>query len=60
MYTGSKETIEAMSRASIAPKQTLTAIRQQDPDTFVAATDIRNDRKVMRSNYLGERSPIEV
>lgn len=54
-----KETIQAMSQAGIAPKQILTAIRHEDPDTFIAATDIRNDRKVLRSNFLGDRTPVE-
>ena len=48
-----------MSQAGIAPKQILTAIRQEDPDTLIAATDIQNDRKAIRSNYLINRTSIE-
>jgi hypothetical protein len=48
-----------MTQAGAPPSQIMTAIRQQDPDTFIAITDICNDRKVIRSNYLGERTPIE-
>lgn len=54
-----KECIEAMSRAGIAPKHILTAIRQQDPNTLVSATDIHNDKKVMRISQLQGRTPIE-
>jgi hypothetical protein len=54
-----KDTIDSMTRAGAAPKQILTAIRQQDPDTFVTASDVWNDRKAMRARALGIKSPIE-
>jgi hypothetical protein len=54
-----KDIIESMSRSGVAPKQILTAIRHQDPDALVAPTDIHNDRKAIRRNYLLDRTPIE-
>lgn len=54
-----KDTIESMSQAGIAPKQIMTALRNQDPDILVAASDIRNERQMMRSQYLGDRMPVE-
>jgi hypothetical protein len=54
-----KETIESMSKAGTEPKKTLTALRQSNPDTLVAASDIRNDLSVIRAGYLKGRSPIE-
>jgi hypothetical protein len=57
--TTEKETIDLMSNAGAAPKKILTALRQSNPDTLVAASDIRNDRKIIRANYLKGRPPIE-
>jgi hypothetical protein len=54
-----KKTIESMSKAGTAPKQILTALRQSNPDTLVAASDIHNDRKILRADYLKGRPPIE-
>ena len=48
-----------MSQAGSAPKQIMTALYQQNPSTYVAATDIRNVRKLQRAKYLGSRSPVE-
>ena len=39
-----KISIKLMTKAGIAPKQILTAIRQQDPSTFIAASNIWNER----------------
>ena len=36
-----------------------TAIRQQDSSTFIAPSDIRNDRKAIRASELAGRTPIE-
>ena len=55
-----KQSIKSMSKAGAAPKQILTSIQQQDPNTYITASDIRNDRKTIRAGYLGERSSIEV
>ena len=54
-----KDSIQSMSRAGVAPKQILTAIRQEDPHTYITARDIWNERTGIRTSYLGERSPIE-
>jgi hypothetical protein len=54
-----KESIQGMSQAGVAPKQILTAVRQQDPSTHVTARDIWNERTINRANYLRGRSPIE-
>jgi MULE transposase-like protein len=48
-----------MTRAGIAPNQILTSIRQKDPDTFIAATDICSERKAMKIRDLRGRSPTE-
>ena len=55
-----KDTIHLMSKAGVAPKQILTIIQQQDPGTFVAATDIHNDRKTIRDSYLADRTLIKI
>jgi hypothetical protein len=54
-----KEIIQSMSKAGTVPKDILTAIRQSNPDTLVAASDIQNDRKIIRADYLKGRHPIE-
>jgi len=54
-----KNIIKSVSRSGVAPKQILTAIRHQDSDTLIAPTNIRNDRTVIRRNYLMDRTPIE-
>lgn len=54
-----KESIESMTKAGVAPKQILTAIRQKDPDTLITAHDIRNERSAARANALGTRTPVE-
>jgi MULE transposase domain len=56
---GQKHSIQSMSQAGIAPKQILTSIRQGDSNTFIAASDIRNERLTNRLNYLQKRTPIE-
>jgi hypothetical protein len=56
---GQKHTIQSMSQAGVAPKQILTAIRQKDCNTFIAASDIRNERITNRLIYLQKRTPIE-
>jgi hypothetical protein len=54
-----KELINSMTKAGSAPKQIFTAIRQEDPNTFIACEDIRNDRVSTRARELGPRTPIE-
>jgi hypothetical protein len=54
-----KESIQSMSKAGAVPRQILTAIRQDDPSTFVDARDVRNDRVASRANYLAGRSLVK-
>jgi hypothetical protein len=53
------EMIKALTSAGVQPKQIMTAIRQEDPTTYICVSDIRNERKLARKDYLQERSPIE-
>jgi hypothetical protein len=48
-----------MSKAGVAPKNILTAIRQEDPSTYITSLDIWNERTVNLTKYLEGRSPIE-
>ncbi|KAF2187474.1 hypothetical protein K469DRAFT_517270, partial [Zopfia rhizophila CBS 207.26] len=54
-----KQSIETLSKAGNAPKRILTVIRQEDPYTLITAKDVYNDRIVIRSSYLMERTPTE-
>jgi hypothetical protein len=54
-----KATIKLKSQAGVSPKRILTAIRQEDPQTFISAQDIRNKRMSARANYLNRRSSIK-
>jgi hypothetical protein len=48
-----------MSAASIAPKQIMTTIQQENPTTFITASDIQNEHTTNRLNYLQQRTSIE-
>jgi hypothetical protein len=41
-----------MSIASVALKQILTTIQQEDPSAYIAATDIYNERTTIQLDYL--------
>jgi hypothetical protein len=54
-----KESIRAMRLAGSMPKQIMTALRQDEPSTFITACDVRNECNAARVEYLSGRSPIE-
>lgn len=54
-----KDMIESMTYAGIRPMQIMVALQQDDPNTLVSASDVRNERKAVRRKYLNGRSPIE-
>jgi hypothetical protein len=54
-----KAIIKSQSKAGIEPKRIMTTIRQEDPQTFIQAQDIYNERISARADYLNRRSPME-
>ena len=54
-----KNSIQRLTQAGTAPKQILTSIQQENPETFIGARDIWNKRIAIRTSYLAERTPIE-
>ena len=54
-----KDTIKSQSQAGVEPKRILTALTQEDPQTFISAQDIRNERMSARADYLNGRSSIK-
>jgi hypothetical protein len=54
-----KNKIFSMSEAGVPPRQILSALRQDDPDTIITSQDIRNDIQMAKGKELGQRQPIE-
>jgi hypothetical protein len=54
-----KDIIKSHTKAGSSPKRILTALREDDSQTFISARDIRNERISATTEFLNGRSPIE-